>query len=108
MSNFNGCQNEMLTMLLAWVVGIAIAAAQDLRNLRKETAQHIKASGDMSELRMERDGLKAEMETWKSSSEKLEKQVEAIRKQAEGQAEEYMRLMSENSCLKSQLKDMDL
>eukprot|EP00931_Biecheleriopsis_adriatica_P029135 TRINITY_DN17342_c0_g1_i2.p1 TRINITY_DN17342_c0_g1~~TRINITY_DN17342_c0_g1_i2.p1 ORF type:complete len:208 (-),score=54.09 TRINITY_DN17342_c0_g1_i2:13-585(-) len=93
-----------LAILLGWVLHVVeeIALAKSAR------AKHSEQENHLAKLRQELEEAHREVEEWKEKSGKLETQVAAIRKQAEGQAAEYMRLMTENRCLQNQIDDFDL
>lgn len=98
----------LLTVLYTGVLGFAVQAAQELVEMRKLRGEQRSKNGELATLRMRGESLEADVQKWKDEAEKLEKQVEAIKKQAGGQADEYMRLMTENKSLQNQLADFDL
>mmetsp|Transcript_29661 Transcript_29661/g.92412 ORF Transcript_29661/g.92412 Transcript_29661/m.92412 type:complete len:190 (-) Transcript_29661:52-621(-) len=93
---------------LAWLLGCCLEAADELALLRRARSRGAEAGEELAAARQQLAAAAAEAEQWKEAAGKLELQVVAIRKQAEGQAEEYMRLMSENKSLRNQLADFDL
>mmetsp|Transcript_88759 Transcript_88759/g.275945 ORF Transcript_88759/g.275945 Transcript_88759/m.275945 type:complete len:190 (+) Transcript_88759:116-685(+) len=93
---------------LAWLLGPVLEAASELALLHSTRAAGARSGEELVAARRERDERAAEAEHWREAAGKLELQVVAIRKQAEGQADEYMRLMSENKSLQNQLADFDL
>lgn len=106
-SESNAAVVGMLAVLLAWLLGGALQAAQELVRLRALVVEQRKAADEIAVLRMDCDVLKADAQKWEATAHKLTKQVVAIKKQAEGQANEYTRLLSENSSLRNQLSDFD-
>mmetsp|Transcript_121192 Transcript_121192/g.354233 ORF Transcript_121192/g.354233 Transcript_121192/m.354233 type:complete len:190 (-) Transcript_121192:32-601(-) len=93
---------------LAWLLGHALEAADSLSMLQSARAAGARSGEELAAARRERDEQAAEAERWREAAGKFEVQVAAIRKQAEGQADAYMRLMSENKSLQNQLDDFDL
>mmetsp|Transcript_65193 Transcript_65193/g.103275 ORF Transcript_65193/g.103275 Transcript_65193/m.103275 type:complete len:201 (+) Transcript_65193:66-668(+) len=89
-----------------------VFASRQLRgneaNMRENEATKAKAAKAEKELaaaRQECDELKQKL---REANDKSDAQVAAIKRQAESQAEEYMRLMTENKSLRNQLEDFDL
>jgi len=103
------------TALAARVVNLALGFAEEHAQLRRFVAEHETTHKELARVRIDRDDLaqqvsqgQADVVNWKTTANKLEVQVAAIRKQAEGTTDEYMRLMTENKSLRNQLEDFDL
>eukprot|EP00930_Biecheleria_cincta_P103371 TRINITY_DN95333_c0_g1_i1.p1 TRINITY_DN95333_c0_g1~~TRINITY_DN95333_c0_g1_i1.p1 ORF type:complete len:186 (-),score=32.21 TRINITY_DN95333_c0_g1_i1:318-875(-) len=104
----SGITLALVAAALAWFFGPLLQVVEDAvaaKSLRTGQVQH----GDqLSALRTERDSARADSDRQKEEIRKLELKISAILKQAEGQADEYMRLMNENKSLRNQLADFDL
>eukprot|EP00927_Polykrikos_kofoidii_P059696 TRINITY_DN54837_c0_g1_i1.p1 TRINITY_DN54837_c0_g1~~TRINITY_DN54837_c0_g1_i1.p1 ORF type:complete len:192 (-),score=41.80 TRINITY_DN54837_c0_g1_i1:123-698(-) len=98
----------LVVILLCWLLRILFSVAPDVFAGKRARGEQAKVGTQLADLRSEREGAIAEAARWQEAAGKLEKQVSAIRKQAEGQADEYMRLMAENKSLRNQLADFDL
>merc|ERR1712133_50756 len=79
----------LLTGLSAQALSQAVQCSMQSERLRSQLRELTSVSGKYSELRASHAEQEAE-------NERLKKTVEAIRRQAESQGEEYMRLMQEN------------
>eukprot|EP00419_Tripos_fusus_P029539 CAMPEP_0172726866 /NCGR_PEP_ID=MMETSP1074-20121228/91356_1 /TAXON_ID=2916 /ORGANISM="Ceratium fusus, Strain PA161109" /LENGTH=178 /DNA_ID=CAMNT_0013553965 /DNA_START=123 /DNA_END=659 /DNA_ORIENTATION=+ len=102
----------LVTAGLAQLLRCCLAIIDDLQRFRNTHAASKVAESEartvLATVRDEGAEAAAEAERWKMAAKNLELQVAAIRKQAESQAQEYMRLISENKSLQNQLSDFDI
>merc|ERR1712232_164239 len=93
----------MLVLGLSFVLGYSLDTVDALVCLRGRTTTtselERRTNQEIATLREELDAAKNDATHWKDTAGKLEGSVTAIRKQAGGQADEYMRLMTENKSL---------
>lgn len=100
---------DILTCLVSLCLGVALPWARDVA----EDAAFWRngfTNESRSEAQVKREAhadLQKECKELKDKSEKAETQLAAIRKQAENQADEYMRLLLETKSLKEQLRSLD-
>jgi len=98
----------MVVLILLAMLERLLGTIGELVALRRARDVQTRTDLQLVELRRERDGLRREAEVWREKAERSERSVSSIRKQAENQADEYMRLMCENKGLRNQLADFDI
>lgn len=98
----------LVAAALAWFFGPLLQIVEEATAAKSLRTGQVKHGDQLAALRSERDSIRADSDRQKEEIRKLELKVSAISKQAEGQADEYMRLMTENKSLQNQLADFDL
>lgn len=98
----------LVVLLLVLFLGRSVDVAMQLAQFDSVVVDQMKAGETMAALRKERDDMRAEAQNQRESAEKAFLQVETIKKQAQGQADAFMRLMCENKSLQNQLTDYDI